>query len=170
MFWFTPISREQALERLQAYAKKQELEKYSIQKMAHEEKKMNVFAKFLKMSLRTFLTVWKVLAVKNRARRQQIFRTFAVLSGRQMRAKLDTSWQGWWEEILLSRRMKKIAFMMRRHVFLDCVSTWASNVKVQKIGRILMKLGNQKNDHLARSAWRCWKDFFKKIISIFPAF
>ena len=50
MFWFTPISREQALERLQAYAKKQELEKYSIQKMAHEEKKMNVFAKFLKNS------------------------------------------------------------------------------------------------------------------------
>lgn len=154
--------RTKQLERLQAYAKKQELEKHSLQKSAHDDKLSFVFSKMAKMSVSSFYKVWKDEAVKNRGRRLQIKRTLVSLMRRLRRLQVNGAWQGWWEQMLLGRKVDKVHALLRNHVFDWCISAWQTNGKMHKIGRSLMSAGKMqegRNEDLQKVIWREWRQF-----------
>ena len=155
------------MERLQEFGKRKELErlaleqeKKSIQASAHDKKIASLLVTVVKTSISSFYKVWKDLSVKNKGRRLQIDRTLKGLAGRRMRLRMNTSWQGWWEQTLQRRRARKVLGLVTHHLFMRCHLRWVQDVKMMKMAKLFKLVGEKEEgqlDRLKTRSWQAWK-------------
>ena len=156
------------IDRLQAYAKKQELQKFALQDQARQNKTNAVFARLLRMNLSSFWKVWMNVVNTNRGSRQgrqkQIDRMLCTFDRRRARTLLRVFCERFLvnchHRMLIARKTKTVRNLARIHILSGCLTLWGEFLARAKMGKILMLVGQKKQDNnstLVRAALRGWR-------------
>ena len=174
--WHLYWLRDKQVKQLQELGKRKELERFSLeqdkksmQASLHDDKIKSILMNIVKASASSYYTAWKGLYFKSRGRLAQIGNTLQSLAGRRMRQRINTSWQGWWEQTLQHRKSKKVARLVAHNLFTRCLLQWVEDVKMTKVARIVMLVGQKEegqSDRRRRRAWHEWVLYARHIAKL----
>jgi hypothetical protein len=164
--WHLSWLRDKQVKQLQEFGKKKELERLSLEQETksmqasnYDNKIKSILLNVVKASFSSYFTAWKGLYVKSRGRLAQIDRTLKSLAGRRMRQRINTSWQGWWGQTLQHRKTKKVARLVAHNLFTRCLLQWVEDIKMTKVSKILMLVGQKEEGQVERTRRRAWQEW-----------